>query len=236
MIVLIDADSLIWSSCYKQKETPECTGYHNIEDAKDKYNEVVMKIINTIEVDHEVDKVLTFAGARGNFRKQILKTYKANRIGREIPPILNELQEYVKETYDAKIGYGVETDDLVATYWTNLTETFGRDEVLIVSIDKDYKQLPCIIYDYHYKKQCYHNITEQEAKYNFWEQMIIGDTADNVNFCKGYGVKYVQNAFKDCLSDYNYIRVVFSLFKKIHKQKARERFIECYLLLKLKTK
>ena len=26
------------------------------------------------------------------------------------------------------------------------------------------------------------------------------------------------------------------LFKKIHKQKARERFIECYLLLKLKTK
>lgn len=56
MIVLIDADSLIWSSCYKQKETPECTGYHNIEEAKDKYNEVVMKIINTIELDHEVDK------------------------------------------------------------------------------------------------------------------------------------------------------------------------------------
>lgn len=54
-----------------------------------------MKIINTIEVDHEVDKVITFAGARGNFRKQISKTYKANRIGREIPPILNELQEYV---------------------------------------------------------------------------------------------------------------------------------------------
>ena len=54
MIVLIDADSLIWSSCYKQKESTEDTGYHNIEEAKDKYNEVVMKIINTIEVDHEV--------------------------------------------------------------------------------------------------------------------------------------------------------------------------------------
>ena len=236
MIVLIDADSLIWSSCYKQKETPEDTGYHTIEEAKLKFDEVYMNIINTIEETYEVDKVMTFACARGNFRKEISKTYKANRIDREVPPILNELQVYVVEQYEAKRGAGVETDDLVATYWTNLTDTFGRDEVIIVSIDKDYKQLPCIIYDYHYKKQCYHNITEAEAKYNFYEQMIVGDTADNVNFCKGYGVKYVKNAFKDCVSDYNYIRVVFSLFKKIYKQKARERFIECYLLLKLKTK
>jgi hypothetical protein len=97
-------------------------------------------------------------------------------------------------------------------------------------------QLPCIIYNYHLKHQCYYKITEGAAKYNFYKQMIIGDTADNVNFCKGYGVKWVENAFKDCVSDYNYIRVVFSIFKKIHKQKARERFIECYLLLKLKTK
>ena len=236
MIILIDADSLIWSSCYRQKEHPEDDGYHTIEDAKDKYNEVVMKIINTIEVDHEVDKVITFAGARGNFRKHISSTYKANRIGREIPPVLNDLHEYVKEQYEAKQGYGIETDDLVATYWKNLTDTFGRDQVIIVSIDKDYKQLPCIIYDYHYKKQCYHNITEAEARYNFYEQMISGDTADNVNFCKGYGAKYCQKAFKDCLSHYSYIRVVFELFKKIYKQKARERFIECYLLLKLKTK
>ena len=236
MIVLVDADSLIWSSCYRQKEHDEDEQYHTIENARLKFDEVFMSIVNTIEEIHEVDRVLTFSGARGNFRKEISKSYKANRVGREIPPILNELQEHVKETYNSIAGYGVETDDVVATYWKNLTDTFGRDEVIIVSIDKDYKQLPCIIYDYHYKKQCYHNITEAEAKYNFYEQMIMGDTADNVNFCKGYGKVYCKNAFKDCLSDYNYIRVVFSLFKKIYKQKARERFIECYLLLKLKTK
>lgn len=236
MIVLVDADSLIWSSCYKAKETEQDTGYHTIEDAKLKFDEVFFSIVNTIESTYQIDKVMTFASARGNFRKEISLTYKANRIDREVPPILNELQEYVKEQYEAKQGYGVETDDLVATYWTNLTETFGRDEVLIVSIDKDYKQLPCIIYNYHLKHQCFYNITEQEARYNFWEQMIIGDTADNVNYCKGYGVSYCKKAFKDCVSNYNYTRVVFELFKKIYKQKARERFIECYLLLKLKTK
>lgn len=236
MIVLVDADSLIWSSCYKAKENETDTGYHTIEDAKLKFDEVYMNIINKIEETYEVDKVMTFACARGNFRKEISNTYKANRIDREIPPILNELQDYVIYQYEAKRGYGVETDDLVATYWKNLSDAFGRDQVLIVSIDKDYKQLPCIIYNYHLKHQCYYDISEQEARYNFYEQMIMGDTSDNVNFCKGYGKAYCKKAFKDCLSDYSFKRVVFNLYKELHKQKARERFIECYLLLKLKTK
>ena len=235
MIILVDADSLIWSSCYKTKEHPEDTGYHTIENAILKFDEVFMKIINTIEETYEIDIVLTFAGAKGNFRKEISKTYKANRIGREIPPILNELQEYVKFQYESISGYGIETDDVVATYWNNLKETLGRDQIIIVSIDKDYKQLPCIMYNYHLKHQCYYDIDEEQAKRNFYTQMITGDTADNVNFCKGYGDKYCLNAFKDCLSDYSYIRVVFSLFKKIYKSKARENYIQCYRLLKLKT-
>lgn len=235
MIVLVDADSLIWSSCYRQKEYPEDDGLNAIEDAQSKFDEVFMKIINTIEETYEVDKVLTFAGARGNFRKEISKTYKANRVNRELPPALNELNTYVKNTYDAIVGYGVETDDMVARYWKTLSITFSRNEVMIVSIDKDYKQLPCLIYDYHIKKQCYYDITEQEAKNFFYTQMITGDTADNVNYCKGYGVKYCEKAFKDCLSDYSYIRVVFSLYKQLYRSKAREKYLECYRLLKLKT-
>lgn len=234
MIVLVDADSLIWSSCYKAKEQEEDTGYHTIEDAKLKFDEVFMNIINRIEETYEVDKVMTFACARGNFRKQISKTYKANRVDREIPPILNELQVYVVEQYEAKRGAGVETDDLVATYWKNLSDTFGRNEVLIVSIDKDYKQLPCLIYNYHIKHQCFYDVHEEEARYNFYEQMIIGDTSDNVNFCKGYGKAYCKKAFKDCLTDYQYIKAVFTLYKQIYRSKAREMYIQCYRLLKLK--
>ena len=235
MIVLVDADSLIWSSCYRKKESPEDNMYHTLDDAKDKFDEVFMSIINKIEETYELDKVITFAGAKGNFRKQISKTYKSNRKESDRPPVLNEMQEYVKEKYSAIAGDGVETDDVVATYWTEISKTFGRDEVMIVSIDKDYKQLPCIIYDYHYKKQMYYNISEAEAMYNFYEQMISGDSADNVNYCKGYGVSYCKKAFKDCLSNYSYMRVVFSLYKKIYRNKAREKYLECYKLLKLKT-
>lgn len=235
MIVLVDADSLIWSSCYRKRENHTDEMYHTLEDAILKFDEVFMSIINKIEDVHELDKVITFAGARGNFRKQISKTYKANRKESDRPPLLNELQKYVAEKYNAKAGEGVETDDVVATYWKKLSDTFGRDEVMIVSIDKDYKQFPCLIYDYHYKKQCFYDISEAEAKYNFWEQMIAGDSADNVNYCKGYGVAYCRKAFKGCLSNYSYIKATFALFKKIYRNKAREKFLECYALLKLKT-
>jgi 5'-3' exonuclease len=235
MIVLVDADSLIWSSCYRKKEDPQGEQYHTLENAIAKFDEVFMSIINKIEDVHELDKVITFAGAKGNFRKQISKTYKANRKESDRPPLLNELQNYVAEKYDAIAGQGVETDDVVATYWKTLTDTFGRDQVLIVSIDKDYKQFPCLIYDYHYKKQCFYDISEAEARYNFWTQMIAGDSADNVNYCKGYGEAYCRKAFKDCLSTFSYLKVTFALFKKIYRNKAREKFLECYQLLKLKT-
>jgi 5'-3' exonuclease len=197
MIVLVDADSLVWSSCYKKRETPDDEKYLTIEDAKLKFDEVFMSIINKIEEVYELDRVLTFAGAKGNFRKQISKTYKANRKESDRPPILNELQNYVYDTYNAIRGEGVETDDVVATYWKELTLEFGRNEVLIVSIDKDYKQFPCLIYDYHYKKQCFYDITEAEAKRNFWLQMIVGDSTDNVNYCKGYGEAYCKKAFNN---------------------------------------
>lgn len=235
MIVLVDADSLVWSSCYRQKESPEDDGWNSIEDAKSKFDEVFMNIINTIEETYEVEKVIVFNGAVGNFRKQISTTYKANRNLTKRPEILFQLHDYVTETYSSISGKGVETDDVVATYWKNLTDTFGRDEVVIVSIDKDYKQLPCIIYDYHYKKKCFYHITDSDALRNFWTQMITGDACDNVNYCKGYGEAYCKKSFKHCISNYSYMRVVFDLFKKLHKGKARERFIQCHRLLKLKT-
>lgn len=235
MIVLVDADSLVWSSCYRQKEHPEDDGLNSLEEAKLKFDEVYMQIINKIEETHEIDRVITFSNAIGNFRKQISKTYKANRVKRDIPEILSDLHNHVTYVYESKQGKGVETDDLVATYWSNLTEIVGRDKVVIVSIDKDYKQLPCLMYNYHSKHQCFYTISEAEAKRNFYTQMIVGDNADNVNFCKGYGDAYCKKAFVDCLSDYSYIRVVFELYKKLYKSKARENFIQCHRLLKLKT-
>ena len=236
MILLVDADSLIFASCYRKRETPDDELYYtNIEDSRAKFDEQFMSIVNHLEEKYPIDKILTFSGSKGNFRKLITPKYKANRKKQELPPLLDEMHQFVKDHYDSIWGYGVETDDMVARYWKQISDDIGRDEVMIVSIDKDYKQFPCLMYNYHYKHKVILDISEEEAMYNFYEQCIVGDTADNVNYFKGKGKKFAEKHFKDCTTKYQYTRKLYELFKLEYKGKARQNYVECYHLLKLRT-
>jgi 5'-3' exonuclease len=236
MILLIDADSLIFASCYKKREHPEDEKYYtDISDARSKFDEQYMAIVNHLEDIYNIDRVITFSGSKGNFRKLITPVYKANRKKQELPPLLNEMHQFVKDQYDSVYGFGIETDDIVAKYWYELSKAAGRDNVMIVSIDKDYKQFPALIYNYHYKHKEILDITEDEAMYNLYEQFIIGDTADNVNYFKGKGKRFAEKYLADCQTKYQYTRKMFELFQKEYKGKARQKYAECYHLLKLRT-
>ena len=236
MILLIDADSLVFASCCRTKNTPdELPYYTKIEDSINKFDEQFQKIVNDLEQEYDIEKVISFNGCKGNFRKKITTNYKANRKNQPLPPLLHDMHQYVKDTYESKYGYGIETDDMVARYWYTLSNEFGRDNVMIVSIDKDYKQFPCLMYNYHYKHRVVLDISEDEALYNFYEQMIMGDTADNVNYFRGKGKKFAENYYKDCYTKYQYTKKLYELFKQQYKSKAKLKYIECYNLLKLRT-
>ena len=218
MILLIDADSLIFASCYRKRETPEDEKYYtDISDSRNKFDQQFMSIVNDLEEKYTIDKVITFSGSKGNFRKLLAKKYKANRKKQELPPLLHPMHNYVKQQYDSIFGYGVETDDMVARYWFKLSEEFGRNEVMIVSIDKDYKQFPCLIYNYHWKHKEILDISEEQALFNFYSQMIEGDTADNVNYFKGKGKRFAEKYFVDCETKYQYTRKLYELFKQNYK-------------------
>ena len=236
MILLIGADSLVFASCCRTKNTPdELPYYTKIEDSINKFDEQFQKIVNDLEQEYDIEKVISFNGCKGNFRKKITTNYKANRKNQPLPPLLHDMHQYVKDTYESKYGFGIETDDMVARYWYTLSNEFGRDNVMIVSIDKDYKQFPCLMYNYHFKHKVVLDITEQEALYNFYEQMIMGDTADNVNYFRGKGKKFAENYYKDCYTKYQYTKKLYELFKQQYKSKAKLKYIECYNLLKLRT-
>ena len=222
MILLVDADSLIFAACYKKREHKDGERFYtDIEDCKAKFDEQFMSIVNKLEDMYPVERVITFSGSKGNFRKLITPVYKANRKVENIPPLLNEMHQFGKDEYDSVWGYGIETDDIVARYWYNLSNEIGRDNVMIVSIDKDYKQFPCLIYNYHYKHKVVLDISEEEALYNFYEQMIVGDTADNIKGIAGRGVKYAEKYLADCNTKYQYTRKMLELFQEKYKGKAR---------------
>jgi len=237
MILLMDADSLIFAACYKKREfATDEKFYTDIDDCKAKFDQQFMSIVNKLEDVYLVDKVITFSGSKGNFRNLITSDYKANRKVIDLPPLLNEMHDYVKNQYQSVWGHGIETDDMVARYWFELSNEIGRDNVMIVSIDKDYKQFPCLMYNYHYKHKVVLDISEDEALFNFYEQMIIGDVADNVNYFKGKGKKFAEKYLADCDTKYQYTKKMYQLFKDKYKSKARQKYAECYHLLKLRTK
>tara|TARA_R110001632_G_scaffold188665_1_gene309185 strand:- start:149 stop:862 length:714 start_codon:yes stop_codon:yes gene_type:complete len=236
MILLVDADSLIFAACYKKREHKDDERFYtDIEDCKAKFDEQFMSIVNKLEDMYPVERVITFSGSKGNFRKLITSTYKANRKVDNLPPLLGDMHQFVKDEYDSVWGYGIETDDIVARYWYELSNEVGRDNVMIVSIDKDYKQFPALIYNYHYKHKVILDISEEEALFNFYEQMIIGDGADNVQYFKGKGKVFAGKWFKGCETKYQYTRRMYELFQQEYKGKARQNYVECYHLLKLRT-
>ena len=104
---------------------------------------------------------------------------------------------------------------------------------MIVSIDKDYLQFPALIYKYNRKEIL--DLSKYDSLLNFYTQMIVGDTADNVNYFKGKGVKFAEKYYKECDTKYQFTKMLYLLFKEKYKSKAREKYIECYNLLKLRT-
>ena len=234
MILLIDADSLVFASCCRQKNTPDEKSYYtDIKDSINKFDEQYMQIVNDLEKIYEIEKVIAFNGCKGNFRKRITKKYKANRKKQIIPPLLHLMHQYVKDSYQSKYEFGVETDDVVAKYWFTLSNQFGRDEVIISSIDKDYKQFAALIYNYRHKTIL--DISEDEALYNFYEQMIMGDSCDNVNYFYGKGRAFAKKYYEGCNTKFQYTKKLYELFKQEYKSKAKLKYIECYNLLKLRT-
>ena len=192
------------------------------------------RCLSFLEDKVAVDEVVFCNGSINNFRKNITPTYKANRTAKK-PEILGALHNLVKFSYDSVWGDGVETDDVVATLWAEEVKKNGVDNVIIMSLDKDYKQFPCWFYDYNYKNRELIKITEEEALNNFYSQMIIGDTADNIKVCKGYGKAYALKLFKDAKSEFSLISKTYRLYKQVYGDEARAMFEQAKSLLKLKT-
>ena len=237
MKVIFDADSLIYASCFrssKDRKDNDDLFETDVAVAFDKFKTNFDKLIDYLDDIVWVNEIVFCNGSKNNFRNNITDTYKANRTSNR-PPILGELHSIVKKSYYSFYGDGVETDDVVATLWAEEVEKNGIDSVIIMSLDKDYKQFPCWFFDYHYKRRELIKITQDEADNNFYSQMIIGDSADNINYCKGFGKAYTIKAFKDSNNEYSLLNRTYRLYKEIHGDDAKKLFNEAKSLLKLKT-
>lgn len=237
MKVIFDADSLIYACCFKSKDDRESKDdlfETDLSKAYNKFENKFTKLIEYLDDLVEVDEVIFCNGSKNNFRKKVSPTYKLNRTQKR-PEILSSLHEAIKLNYNSFYGDGVETDDVVATLWKKEVLKSSLNDVIIMSLDKDYKQFPCWFYDYHYKRRELVKISEEEALFNFYSQMITGDSADNILVCKGYGKVYAKNLLESSKTEYSLLSKTYRLYKSIYGDGAKDIFNQTRELLTLKT-
>lgn len=218
-IILIDADSL----CYIGNKCEE------VEQAYDKVDEAISNIITTSGASHY--NIFVEKPFNNNFRKKIVKSYKKSRANKELPKFYNEIKEYLIGTWNAVGLGGYESDDVLISYYRRCKEEYPFTEVLIASMDKDLRQYPIKIFDTYYNRfgEIY-DITEDEADYNFWLQMIMGDVVDSISGVKGKGVKkaeVVLNGIK------NRFIAVCRTYKEVYGSRWQKEFIKNLVQVRL---
>lgn len=214
--VVFDIDSLVYQSCFAAQDLDEA-----IEGFFGRYNSAIFNL--SMKVD--IGTIVPVGFCTNNYRTVVSDTYKAHR-SQEKPPFFGELVDHIKETMNVQQRSGIETDDLVAKFYNY----YGADKTIIVSIDKDYRQFPCKLYNY--QNDTIEDIDDDQAFYNFMEQMVTGDRADNVKPLKGYGPKWVEKNFAG-KTKWGVLRAVYALYKAKYHSKAKEVYMRTYLLLKL---
>jgi 5'-3' exonuclease len=175
MKALFDADWIVYRSCFSKGrdliQILELVDFY-IQDTLDKL---------------ETDDYQLFLTGSTNFRKDIatIQEYKGNR-KQPKPPFYHEVREYLVNNWNAIISDGMEADDLCGM---NQTE-----DSIIVGEDKDLLMIPGN--HYRIKKNWQENyrmyISEDEAKYNFFKQLVIGDRGDNIPKIPKIGEKKVS--------------------------------------------
>ncbi len=144
---------------------------------------MIYTVISEIEDFAEsVDTKVFFSSKKKNYRLLRYPTYKANRDNIRRPKHLMDVKEYLCQYEGVSFARGIEADDLIGIHMT--THDPGVTPV-IVTIDKDLKQIPGPYYNFVTGE--FTVTDEYEALKQLFLQALIGDTADNIQGVYGIG-------------------------------------------------
>lgn len=185
--LLIDGDILIYEACFAV-ETPIHWGndwwtlHADAAEAKQKIDAEVVELVETLDAGGY--KVCL--SDSHNFRKDIDSSYKSNRTTRK-PICYAEVKAYIREAWEAVVWKNLEADDCMG-----ILATEDPDNTIIVSIDKDMRQIPGRVYNWRNPDHGIVTISQQEADRFHLMQTLTGDAVDGYAGCPGIGPKRAE--------------------------------------------
>ena len=169
---LVDADIFCYRAGFATNDEP-------VEEAISAFNHLVASAV----LDSGCVEYQLYITGKTNFRNDVAKTavYKGNRKGVDKPIHIDALRDHAMTAWEAIMSDGEEADDLIAIEATRR----GVLNSIIVSVDKDFLQVPGLFYN-PVKKQ-HITVDAWSGLFFFYQQILMGDTADNIIGLRGIG-------------------------------------------------
>ena len=189
---IIDGDILCYQAASKAEELIQWdddiwTLHANINTGRVLLKDYIETMASKVKVNGQtVSDFVVVVSIGKTFRHELLPSYKGQRDPRKKPILVSALRDWILEAYGER-AYCIppmEADDVMGILATDPEWRKGTTKV-IVSLDKDFKTIPAIFYDY--GKDETHELTEDDANHHWMLQTLTGDYTDNYAGCPAVG-------------------------------------------------
>jgi DNA polymerase-1 len=195
--LVVDADLLVYEACTAVERAVEWspgefTMHADLDEAKAHIDSRLNKLMEDLSAD---ECALALSDYNDPWRKQVLPSYKANRVEKRKPMVYWALREYMESTRRCFSKPGLEGDDVVGILFTS--EKIIPGERIVVYEDKDLLQLPGL-----HLRLCRMKpgpVTDslfvvERAEADHWHlmQTLAGDVTDGYTGIPGVGPKKAE--------------------------------------------
>lgn len=218
MIALLDADTMAYRAAAACKNESVTTALFTVDSI------VTDALLHCDHGDAFYDKWQLYLTGANNFRMDIAVTapYKGNRTAPK-PEYLPDVRQHLVKQWGAVIAEGQEADDAIAIEATRLGTNF-----IIVSVDKDFRQVPG--HHYNFVKREHFFVSELEGLRFLYKQILMGDSADNIIGITGIGPVKANKLLEECTTE----EEMYNVCVELHG--SEDRVIENARLLYLRRK
>ena len=184
--LLIDADIFVYKATRLSEreinwEGDSWTLHSDMAEVKTIIDDQIWKVLEKTKVGSVLPKVTLCFSDRKNYRKVVNPDYKSNRKGGRKPMCFSNAIDYCKSEYNCVSYDWLEADDVIGIKSTKPS----KESTVIVSEDKDLLTIPGLHWDF--KEEKIFKWSKDQADYQFFYQVLVGDTVDNYKGCQGIG-------------------------------------------------
>jgi len=207
--LLIDGDILLYQTvqaCLQEAVWDDrfCTLFLDQVELKNLINDILRGWCEKFKTD---EYTICLSDYNKPFRKELDETYKGQREGSKKPLGYAWAVEYIEQEFPYARYPSLEADDVMGILATNGTIKHS----VIVSDDKDMRQIPGVLYVPRLKETI--RIRPEDGERFHMLQILTGDRADNYPGCPGIGDKRGERALECCTQD-NWWKMIVQTYNK----------------------